>query len=150
MSKELTIKGIKNDIIDKLLDSTYIVGLFDLKGYGLKSISEIKDTFIFDYAKIKSRDFISIDVSKIRTPNQTLVSGGTSSAFYVSIMFGLNCVTRNNENRLDNISEVIEGIIQELYPCNRNYKDIFSLQNVPSFTDGCHLTLVRTITFTVE
>jgi len=150
MSKELSIKGIKKDIIDKLLDSTYIVGLFDLQKNGFKSISEIKDAYIFDHARIELRDFISIDVSKIKTPNRMEVAGNASSTFDVSIMFGLNKITQNNENRLDNISEVIEGIIHELYPCNRNYRDIFRLQNVPMFSGGYDLMLIRTVTFTIE
>lgn len=151
MSKELSIKGIKRDIIDKLLDSTYIVGLFDLQKNGYKSISELKDAYIFDYAQIAPYgDFISVDVSEITTPNRTLVAVPSSSKFDVSIISGLNCVARNNENRLDNISEVIKGIIRELYPCNKNYRDIFNLQNIPSCTGGYELRLVRTITFTVE
>lgn len=149
MSKELSIKGIKKDIIDKLLDSTYIIGLFDLKGHGFKSISELKDAYIFDYAKIESQDFISVDVSKIKTPS-LIVVGDSTSVFNVSIIFGLDRITKNDENRFDNISEVVEGIIQELYPCNRNYRDIFSLQNVPSFTGGYCSIPVRTITFTIE
>lgn len=149
MSKELSIKGIKKDIIDKLLDSTYIVGLFDLQKNGHKSISELKDAYIFDYARIFSGDFISVDVSKIKTPNR-LVTGSTSPKFDVSIIFGLDCVTRNNENRFDNISEVVDGIIQELYPYNKNYRDIFILQNVSSFTGGYYSIPVRTITFTIE
>lgn len=150
MSEELSIKGIKKDIIEKLLDSTYIVGLFDPKVRELKSISDIKDTFIFDYAKIESQDFISIDISEIITPNRTLVGGPSSSKFDVSIIFGLDCVARNDENRLDNISEVIKGIIQELYPCNRNYRDVFSLQNIPTVTGGYELRTIRTVTFTIE
>ena len=151
MSKELSIKGIKKDIIDKLLDSTYIVGLFDLQKNGYKSISELKDAYIFDYARIEPYgDFISVDVSEIKTPNRTMVDGNASSAFDVSIIFGLNCVTENNENRLDNISEIIKGIVHELYPCNRNYRDIFNLQNSPLSAGVYESRTIRTITFTVE
>lgn len=149
MNKELSIKGIKKDIIEKLLDSTYIIDLFDLEGRGFKSISELKDAYIFDYAKIESQDFISVDVSKIKT-SSLIVAGDSTSVFNVSIIFGLDRITKNNENRFDNISEVVEGIIQELYPYNRNYRDIFSLQNVPSFTGGHYSIPVRTITFTIE
>ncbi len=151
MSKELSIKGIKKEIIDKLLDSTYIVGLFGLQEHGFKSISDIKDAYIFDYARIESySDFISVDVSEIKTYNASL-------KFDVSIIFGLNCVARNNENRLDNISEVIKGIIQELYPFNKKYRDVFSLQSIPtvirgyeSATGGYELRTIRTVTFTIE
>lgn len=151
MSKELSIKGIKKDIIDKLLDSTYIVGLFDLQKNGYKSISELKDAYIFDYARIEPYgDFISIDVSKIKTPNRLEVSGNESSAFDVSIMFGLDRITKDNDNRLDYISETIESIIHELYPRNKNYRDIFSLQNIPLSAGVYESRTIRTITFTIE
>lgn len=158
MSKELSIKGIKKEIIDKLLDSTYIVGLFGLQEHGFKSISDIKDAYIFDYARIESySDFISVDVSEIKTSNRLEVAGNAPLKFDVSIIFGLNCVARNNENRLDNISEVIKGIIQELYPFNKNYRDVFSLQSIPTVirgyespTGGYELRTIRTITFTIE
>lgn len=158
MSKKLSIKDIKKEIIDKLLDNTYIVSLFNLQEHGFKSISELKDAYVFDYARIEPySDFISVDVSKIKTPNRTMVASNASSSFDVSIIFGLDRVTKKNENRLDNISEVIEGIIQELYPCNKNYRDVFSWQNVPTvtrgygpITSGYESRLVRTITFTIE
>ncbi len=151
MSKELSIKGIKKNIIDKLLDSTYIVDLFYLQEHGFKPLSEIEDAHIFDYARIEPYgDFISIDVSKIKTPNQTLVAGNASSAFDISFMFGLDRVTKNNENGLDNISEIIEGIVEELYPLNRNYRDVFSLQNIPLSACVYESRTIRTITFTIE
>lgn len=149
MSKELSIKGIKKEIIDKILDSTYIIGLFDMKYHGFKSISELKDAYIFDYARIEPYgDFISIDLSKIKTRLE--VSGNGLSAFDVSIMFGLDRITKDNENRLDSISETIESIIHELYPRNKNYRDIFSLQNIPLSAGVYESRTIRKITFTIE
>lgn len=116
--RELSIKGIKKDIIDKMLDSPFIVELFYNEHDQMKSISDLKGTYIFDYCRRAFAGFISVDVLKMPCSYDSECE--TRRDFKVVIEYE---VPRNKQSKSDKLSDIIENIIKSLYSYE-NYTDI--------------------------
>lgn len=116
MTKELSIKSIKKEIIDKLMNKMDILNYFekytelaDLK------ISQLYNTFIFDYdSSSVSEDYITVEVSEFDSKVNT-----TDKKYQVVIKMGLE----KEENICDMASKIVE-IIEELYPGKKRFSNV--------------------------
>lgn len=136
MTKELSIKSIKKELMDALLGDMRIINSFSNKGE--KKVKDYIGTNIFGYlnenASCSYTDaFINFDVMKNR------------GCYDVFIILKVDkCLMKNEAvNCLDDISECIEEIVNELYP----YHKLFS--NVPVNVVGDNYVR-RNIRFTLR
>lgn len=116
MTKELSIKSIKKEIIDKLMNKMDILNYFekyteleDLK------ISQLYNTFIYDYdSSSVPEDYITVEVSEFDSKVNT-----TGKKYQVVIKMGLE----KEENICDMASKIVE-IIEELYPGKKRFSNV--------------------------
>ena len=117
MSKELSIKSIKEEFMDTLLGDMRIINSFSNKGE--KKIKDYIGTNIFGYlnenASCSYADtYINFDVMKSR------------GCYDVFILLKAHKDLMKNEavNCLDDISECIEEIVNELYPYHNSFSNV--------------------------
>ena len=117
MTKELSIKSIKEELMDAFLGDMRIINSFSNKGE--KKVKDYIGMNIFGYlnenASCSYTDtFINFDVMKNR------------GCYDVFIILKVDKYLIKNEavNCLDDISECIEEIVNELVPYQKSYSDI--------------------------
>lgn len=121
----MTIRGIKNNIINRILDDKNIYNILNFERYTCDRISDLKNSVIYDYLILKlDQDFISIDVSE---NDSAFATESRQKDFIVTINFGLVEIYKDKGNKLDELSELLEKIVNELYPYRRRYKNTFIL-----------------------
>ena len=117
MTKELSIKSIKKELMDALLGDMRIINSFSNKGE--KKIKDYIGRNIFGYlnenASCSYTDtFINFDVMKNR---------GCYDVFI--ILKTHKCLMKNEAvNCLDDISVCVEEIVNEVYPYHKSYSDV--------------------------
>lgn len=121
MTKELSINGIKKEIIDKLMNNMDILKYLNTERFineGYK-ISDLYDNIIFDYdiSNEISGDYIAVEVAEYE-PNPSYPN---YKKYSVIIKFGLGYSGKKN---LDKIAEAIKNIISELYPDREYYSNV--------------------------
>lgn len=116
-TKELSIKSIKNELMDAFLEDMRIINSFANKE--VKKVKDYVGTNIFGYLYdnengIYTDTYIHFDVMKIR------------GCYDVFIILKAHKDLMKNEavNCLDNISEYIEEIVNELYPYHKSYSNV--------------------------
>lgn len=125
MTKELSIKTIKKELMDALLNNMDVINYF--KEYIEKGthISKLYNNFIFDYdlSRIVG-DYIAVEVSEYDSPGATNIG---DMEYMVTIKMGLK-----REEKVYDMSTVITGIVNKLYPDRKKFS------NVPFTTvDNC-------------
>lgn len=117
MTKELSIKSIKKEIIDKLMNNMDILNYFkeytESKGF---TISELYDNFIFDYdSSSVPDDYITVEVSEFNSDRSINI---TNKKYSVVIKMGLQ-----KEKYVCDMATKIVGIIDELYPDKKKFSN---------------------------
>lgn len=116
MTKELSIKSIKEELMDAFLGDMRIINSFADKD--VKKATDYIGKNIFSYLctpYFTALDiYISFDVTKNIDGYDVFIIIGTHK----------NLLGKDIVNRLDQISEYIEEIVNELYPYNHYYTDI--------------------------
>ena len=117
MTKELSIKSIKEELMDAFLGDMRIINSFSNKGE--KKVKDYIGMNIFGYlnenASCSYTDtFINFDVMKNR------------GCYDVFIILKVDKYLIKNEavNCLDDISECIEEIVNELYPYHNSFSNV--------------------------
>ena len=115
-SKELSIKSIKEELMDAFLGDMRIINSFSNKGE--KKVKDYIGTNIFGYlnenASCSYTDtYIHFDVMKSR---------GCYDVFVI-LKSHKDLVKNEAVNGLDDISECMEEIVNELYPYHKSYSD---------------------------
>ncbi|MDY4840657.1 MAG: hypothetical protein SO160_14170 [Lachnospiraceae bacterium] len=140
MSKELSIKTIKKELMDALLNDMDILN-YVAKRYvddGLK-ISQIYNTAIFDYDTFNvGCDYITVEVGE--RDNFPI----NNKTYKVAIKMGLS-----EEEFLTELSSLVTNIVNKLYPNRKRFC------NMPFYKEkeaGCatYEGLNRVITFSIE
>ena len=116
MTKELSIKSIKNELMDAFLGDMRIINSFSNKGE--EKVKDYIGTNIFGYLNEHpicscADTFINFDVMKSR---------GCYDVF-INLKAHTNLFKKEAVNGLDDISECIEEIVNELYPYHMSYSD---------------------------
>lgn len=116
MTKELSIKSIKEEFMDALLGDMRIINSFG--GKEVRKVREYIGTNIFGYLNENANcgytdTYINFDVMKSR------------GCYDVFILLKMHKYLVKNEavNGLDDISECIEEIVNELFPYHKSYSD---------------------------
>lgn len=117
MVKELSIKTIKEELMDALLGDMRIINSFSNKGE--KKVKDYMGRNIFGYLNENVScsypdTFINFDVMKNR---------GCYDVF-IFLKMHKDLVKNEAVNGLDDISECIEEIVNELYPYHKSYSDV--------------------------
>lgn len=115
MTNELSIKGIKKEIIDKLMNNMDVLNYF--KKYTAEgfTISKLYNNFIFDYdSSSVPEDYITVEVSEFDSK-----VNATDKKYQVVIKMGLE----KEENICDMASKIVE-IIEELYPGKKRFSNV--------------------------
>ena len=117
MTKELSIKSIKKELMDALLGDMRIINSFGSKE--VRKVREYIGTNIFGYLNENAScgytdTYINFDVMKNR------------GCYDVFIILKVDkCLMKNEAvNCLDDISECIEEIVNELFPYHKSYSDV--------------------------
>ena len=114
MTNELSIKGIKKEIIDKLMNNMDVLNYF--KKYTAEgfTISKLYNNFIFDYdSSGVPEDYITVEVSELDSNIKATI---TDKKYVVVIKMSLE----KEENVCDMASKIVE-IIEELYPDKKKF-----------------------------
>ena len=116
--KELSIKSIKEEIVNKLLNNMDILQYLQAEellkeGY---TITNLRNNIIFDYDAGYRENYISVEVAEA----DLRISTNTDKKYMVVIKMN----TRKEEKMCD-MSYVITDIVNELYPYRRNL--VFSI-----------------------
>ena len=144
MTKELSIKKIKKELIDNISNNSEILEYFEnylhdeefhkhcLKEYGMKYI---KDNFIFanDMSVLGYDNFIAVEVNE----KEGTGLDGVKMYYRVNII-----VTLEDYKDIDRISVLLGKIATELYP------DRFSYKNTVYSYEG-KKQLIRVVQFTI-
>ena len=116
-TKELSIKSIKEELMDALLGDMRIINSFSNKGekkakdyIGRNIFGHLNENASCGYADT----FINFDVMKVRGCYDVFINIKEHS--YLFKKEAVNC--------LDDISECIEEIVNELYPYHKSYSDV--------------------------
>ena len=118
----MTIKEIKQIIINRILDDKKILSYIDKDNRYCDRISDLKYNIIFDYFTLYyGYDFISVEVSEWESKT---ISVKGQKDFTVMINLGLSNIYEKGENKLDALSENIERVINELFPNMTKYTNI--------------------------
>lgn len=117
MTKELSIKSIKEELMDAFLGDMRIINSFSNKGE--KKVKDYIGRNIFGYLNENAicsytDTFINFDVMKSR---------GCYDVF-ILLKTHKDLVKNEAVNGLDDISECIEEIVNELYPYHKSYSDV--------------------------
>lgn len=117
MTKELSIKSIKKELMDALLGDMRIINSFSNKGE--KKVKDYIGTNIFGYLNEHSScdytdTYINFDVMKSR---------GCYDVFVI-LKTHKDLVKNEAVNCLDDISECIEEIVNELYPYHKSFSNV--------------------------
>lgn len=117
MTKELSIKSIKEELMDALLGDMRIINSFG--GKEVRKVREYIGTNIFGYLNENAScgytdTYINFDVMKNR---------GCYDVFIILKMHK-DLVKNEAVNGLDDISECIEEIVNELFPYHKSYSDV--------------------------
>ena len=117
MTKELSIKSIKEELMDAFLGDMRIINSFG--GKEVRKVREYIGTNIFGYLNENAScgytdTYINFDVMKNR------------GCYDVFIILKVDkCLMKNEAvNCLDDISECIEEIVNELFPYHKSYSDV--------------------------
>lgn len=114
MTNELSIKGIKKEIIDKLMNNMDVLNYF--KKYTAEgfTISKLYNNFIFDYdSSGVPEDYITVEVLEFDVDFKV---NTTDKKYQVVIKMGLE----KEENVCDMASKIVE-VIEELYPDKKKF-----------------------------
>lgn len=114
--KELSIKSIKEEIVNKLLNNMDILQYLQAEellkeGY---TITNLRNNIIFDYDAGYRENYISVEVAEA----DLRISTNTDKKYMVVIKMN----TRKEEKMCD-MSYVITDIVNELYPYRRNFSN---------------------------
>lgn len=115
MTNELSIKSIKKELMDALLGDMRIINSFSNKGE--KKVKDYIGRNIFGHlnenASFYTDTYIHFDVMK------------SHGCYNVFVILKTHKYLMKNEvvNCLDDISECIEEIVNELYPYHKSYSD---------------------------
>ena len=117
MAKELSIKSIKEELMDALLGDMRIINSFSNKGE--KKVKDYIGRNIFGYLNENSScsytdTYINFDVMKSR---------GCYDVFVI-LKTHKDLVKNEAVNCLDDISECIEEIVNEVYPYHKSFSDV--------------------------
>lgn len=117
MTKELSIKSIKEELMNALLGDMRIINSFSNNGE--KKVKDYIGRNIFGYLNEKAScsytdTYINFDVMKSR------------GCYDVFILLKMHKDLVKNEavNGLDDVSECIEEIVNEVYPYHKSYSDV--------------------------
>lgn len=116
MTKELSIEGIKKEIIDKLMNNMDILNYFkeytESRGF---TIPKLYNNFIFDYDSSRvPEDYITVEVSEFDVNKVTT----TDKKYAVVIKMGLE----KEKDVCDMATKIVE-IIEELYPDKKKFSN---------------------------
>lgn len=117
MKKELSIKSIKEELMDAFLGDMRIINSFG--GKEVRKVREYIGTNIFGYLNENAScgytdTYINFDVMKNR---------GCYDVFIILKMHK-DLVKNEAVNGLDDISECIEEIVNEVYPYHKSFSDV--------------------------
>ncbi|MCF2642216.1 hypothetical protein I6E50_07335 [Roseburia hominis] len=145
MTKELSIKSIKENIVDKLLNNMDVLNYLEAKefmeGTHLK-ISELRNNLIFDHDSSHAYDnYIAVDVSE----NEYSPLANAGHDFTVIIKMGLR-----QESNIDKMSETIKDIITKIYPDRNRYSNIPIKVTTTCPSCGQYEKLRRIIRFSIK
>lgn len=117
MAKELCIKTIKKELMDAFLGDMRIINTFTNKN--VKKVNDYIGTNIFSFINDDKTNtcvdtYISYDVMK------------SDNCFIVSIVLRVHKDLLRNDatNCMDDLSDYIEEIVNELYPYHKSYSDV--------------------------
>lgn len=158
MTKELSIKAIKKELIDKISTNEKVLKHFEnvekqiydgacIKEYGM---DYVKNKYIYDHdVSCNNYDnFISVEVCEYE---QSLYSNKTCHSYNVAIMVAVSKdSTIKEENTLDNLSVLLGNIATELYPNRDTYSNKVVAMEHTSALRGKYNQLVRVIQFTIS
>lgn len=116
MTNELSIKSIKDELMDAFLGDMRIINSFFNKGE--KKVKDFIGTNIFGYlnenVSYTADTYINFDVMKSR---------GCYDVFIILKMHK-DLIKNEAVNCLDDISECIEEIVNELYPYHNSFSNV--------------------------
>jgi len=117
MTKELRIKTIKEDLVKALLEDVRIINAFSNKQ--IKKTKEYVGNNIYGYlddkANVQNVDtYINLDVMKNKNCYDV----------FIHLKAHRDLLGNGITTRLDDVSECIEEIVNDLYPYHRCYSDI--------------------------
>lgn len=158
MTKELSIKAIKKELIDKISSEEKVLKHFEnvekqiydgacIKEYGM---DYVKNKYIYDHDVSCNNydDFISVEVCEYE---QSLYSNKTCHSYDVAIMVA---VSKNNaikeENMLDELSVLLGNIVTELYSNRHAYSNKAVVMERISYSGKKFNQPVRVIQFTIS
>lgn len=117
MTKELSIKSIKKELIDKLINNIEILRYLDAEKLckeGMK-LENFYNQIIFDYDRDVNCDYISVEVSEV---DLTTASKIGDKKYIVTIKTCLK-----HEKYLCEMTDIVSGIVEELYPERKRFSN---------------------------
>lgn len=143
MTKELSIKTIKKELIDRILNTVEVLKYLNTdrvtnNGKDDK-LSDVYNTIVFDYdSGNNSGDFIAIEVGEHKD-----FSMGTNNGYSYTVSIKIGLVQKKD---LDRLAAVIKDIISDLYLNAKKYR------NIPFYSKSWNggNDLNRLITFEIE
>lgn len=114
--KDLSIKSIKEEIVNKLLNNMDILQYLETESF-LKegyAITDLRNNLIYDYDMGYGENYISVEVAEADLHTST-----NAGKKYI-VVIKMN--TRDEENVCD-MSSVIADIVNKLYPGRRNFSN---------------------------
>ena len=138
----MTIKKIKKEIINKILNDDIVSNI-----YFESSNKTALRGIVYDYLTLPyGDDFISLDISE---KESGIAINKGDKTFTVLINLGFHDIHKNDENKLDLLSECIENIINDLYPGMKRYQNI-PIQNKDGDGIFVYTNTIRQITFELD
>lgn len=119
MTKELSIKGIKAEIIEKLMNNMDILQYLEVEkfideGY---TISKLYNNLIYDYGvEYVGCNYISVEVAEFDSPVAINIG---NKKYTVVIKMGLV-----NERKVCDLSSIITDIVNKLYPDRKRFSNV--------------------------
>lgn len=114
--KELSIKGMKKELMDAFLGDMRIINSFSSQD--VKKVTEYIGKNIFDYLDESPHiccadTYINFDVSEMRGYNACII-----------IKMHKDLIKLDGENKIDTLGSVVKEIVTDLYPYMTGYSDM--------------------------
>ncbi len=142
MAKELSIKEIKEEIIEKLMNNFDILDYFREYSKELQ-ISKFRNSLIFDHDTSQNHgSYIAVEVSEYSRPCSCNIGDRSYSV--------LIKMSHEKEEKICDMAETVSSIVNKLYPSLRKFANVSVKTTVHGMFDTEYEKLHRVISFIIE
>lgn len=147
MAKELSIKTIKEELMDRMMNNVEVLKYLEVDKYTRNGrsgkIQDIYNGLIFDYDGGNfSGNFVAIEVGETEI---STIERNDNMDYSVSIRIGLN-----HKENLDKLASTIKDIVYDLYPDRKRLRNVPIYGSSYDFKGNEYKDLNRMITFEIK